>query len=310
MKSKSFRVIATTFQVFFISAFLPAQASSMSPLSYEGCFWSLTGMHDLGPYFYQGPDLCQQQCINLNKPLMAISQRSYCWCGDSDSVLGPSVLAPDGECDSACTDYIYNIHSYMLQQYQQPVCDANCLRGGGPDISAMWYTGPKHSMNSDNSSSRTILILDGYILLNSADQDSAGQVGHTCGSSLQTQLPSAGLLCTWTMVIISVVFPIMFLLSVLHFRRYQRRLSLETAAIEAVRCDSNDQSHDISGNAQLYLQQKAELDAVEHQRLDMKADDVRLEMHGAPLVELPAEENTFGRQELRGPEHSKELEAP
>lgn len=165
-------------------------------------------------------------------------------------------------------------------------------------------------MNSDNSSSTTILILDGYILLSSADQDSAGQVTHTCGSPSQKQLPSAGLLCTWTMIIFSVVFPIMFLLSVLHFRRYQRRRSLETAAIEAVRCDSNDRSHEISGNAQLYLQQKAELDAVEHQRLEMEADDVRLEMHGAPLVELPAEENTFGRQELRGPEHSKELEAP
>ena len=119
MKSKSFRVIATTFQVFFIFAFLPAQASSRSPFSYEGCFWSLTDMHELGPYVYQGPDLCQQQCINLNKPLMAISQRLHCWCGDSVSDLGPtSVLAPDAECDSACTVYFYNIESCRLQQYQ------------------------------------------------------------------------------------------------------------------------------------------------------------------------------------------------
>ena len=63
-------------------------------------------------------------------------------------------------------------------------------------------------------------------------------------------------------------------------------------------------------NPQLYFQQKAELDD-EQRRHEMEAVEVRYEKDGEDeLHEMPVEEREihFGRQELRGEEHSQELD--
>lgn len=64
------------------------------------------------------------------------------------------------------------------------------------------------------------------------------------------------------------------------------------------------------GIAQLYLQQMVELDD-EQWRHGMEAVKVRYEMDWEDAIqEMPVEEREkhFGRQELRGEEHSKELD--
>lgn len=103
MTSPLLRTVVTSFQIFTAFASAPVDSSSMYPLIYNGCFTSSTEMKDLGPYVYQTPNYCQQQCINLNKSLMATSRRSHCWCGDSPSEF--SGLGFDAECSSACTGY-------------------------------------------------------------------------------------------------------------------------------------------------------------------------------------------------------------
>lgn len=65
-------------------------------------------------------------------------------------------------------------------------------------------------------------------------------------------------------------------------------------------------------SAQLYFQQKAELDD-EQRRHEMEAVEVRYEMEGGDEIqEIPVEgrgrERHFDRQEMRGEEHSKELD--
>lgn len=63
-------------------------------------------------------------------------------------------------------------------------------------------------------------------------------------------------------------------------------------------------------NPQLYFQQKAELDD-EQRRHEIEAVEVRYEMDGEDEIhEMPVEEREkhWGRQELRGEEHSKELD--
>lgn len=109
--------------------------------------------------------------------------------------------------------------------------------------------------------------------------------------SSKTLPPSAGLLPTSTTIIVSTMDPVVvvnvFLLSVLRCRTYRPRLLLETAAPKAVKSDSNDQSHNISGNAQLHLPQIAQRDPVEYPRQQMEADHVRFEMHRAPLIHAP-----------------------
>ena len=60
---------------------------------------------------------------------------------------------------------------------------------------------------------------------------------------------------------------------------------------------------------QLYLQRKGELDA-EQQRHEMEAVDLRYEMDGEDEIhEMPVEERegNWGGQDLRGEEHSREL---
>ena len=103
MTSSPRRTVVTSFQIFSALAAVSAQSSSMNPLIYNGCFTSSQEMKDLGPYVYQTPDYCQQQCINRNMSLMATSRRSHCWCGNS--ISESSGLVFDTECSSICTGY-------------------------------------------------------------------------------------------------------------------------------------------------------------------------------------------------------------
>lgn len=78
---------------------------------------------------------------------------------------------------------------------------------------------------------------------------------------------------------------------------YRTRRLVETTTSNP---EFNKQSDETSEDTHLYLQQKAELDNVEHQRYEVEAgDETRYETQGGPIFELPTEDTMLGRQELR-----------
>ena len=74
----------------------------------------------------------------------------------------------------------------------------------------------------------------------------------------------------------------------------------------------------IASDTQLYLDQKAELEAEERKRHEMDDDSIRYEMEGEDRIfEMPSDGDTgMGlvslreTHEMRGVEHSNELEVP
>ncbi|KAL8646634.1 MAG: hypothetical protein Q9226_006774 [Calogaya cf. arnoldii] len=70
-----------------------------------------------------------------------------------------------------------------------------------------------------------------------------------------------------------------------------------------------------SGNDQLYLQQKAELEAEESGKSELHGDDHKYELQGSEVREMLTDANArdprvaLGMPELRGEEHAKELRA-
>ena len=110
-------------------------------------------------------------------------------------------------------------------------------------------------------------------------------------------------------VVVSTVGLIVLLLCFIVIRRYRKKRS--QAAL------SNNQPA-MTSNTQLYVDQKAELEAEERRKHELEAYSIRYEMEGEDsFFEMPGDGNprmglaSFNRtHELRGTEHSKELEVP
>ena len=119
-----------------------------------------------------------------------------------------------------------------------------------------------------------------------------------------------------TGVVIPVVAIISLVLGILFYLRRRRK-----------RSESSKHRHGSEEESQPYLQQKAELEAEEKRRLELEAVEVRYEMdgrdhrnemsaHGSEdgneidTIERPITSSLNDRHELKGEEHSKELEAP
>lgn len=116
-------------------------------------------------------------------------------------------------------------------------------------------------------------------------------------------------------VVVPVVAIISFALGMIFYLRRRRKRS------------QSDKGKNVSEETQPYLQQKAELEAEEKRRLELEAVEVRYEMDGGDdRKEVPAPESDGRneidtitrppmpslreRQELRGEDCSRELEAP
>lgn len=108
---------------------------------------------------------------------------------------------------------------------------------------------------------------------------------------------------------IGLAIPIAAILSVLigiaSWRRIQKRRTgtpIDEAATLA------------PDHTQPYLQQKAELEAEERRQYELHAQETRYEMAGEPAIQEISSDEGVRRlsrlQELRGEEHSKELEVP
>ena len=113
-------------------------------------------------------------------------------------------------------------------------------------------------------------------------------------------------------IIVSIVVPIVglmiLLLCFIIIRRYRKKRNLAAFG--------NDSA--TTSNMQLYVDRKAELDAEERRKHELEVGEIRHEMEGEDRVfEMPDDGNirmglasSRGLQELRGVEHSQELEVP
>ncbi|KAF1808355.1 hypothetical protein P152DRAFT_469037 [Eremomyces bilateralis CBS 781.70] len=54
----------------------------MQALTMDGCYATPEPLTDHGPYTFQTSGNCQPICYQFNKPVMALSDGSNCWCGD------------------------------------------------------------------------------------------------------------------------------------------------------------------------------------------------------------------------------------
>lgn len=68
-----------------------------------GCFSSGGPLVDQGSYTFQSAGYCQCQCATLNKPVMATTKGSDCYCGD---LLPPTnAVASNSSCNTPCQGY-------------------------------------------------------------------------------------------------------------------------------------------------------------------------------------------------------------
>ena len=68
-----------------------------------GCFSSSDPLVDQGSYMYQSAGYCQCACAKINKPVMATTAGSNCYCGDL--LPDSSSTASNASCNSPCDGY-------------------------------------------------------------------------------------------------------------------------------------------------------------------------------------------------------------
>ncbi|OAP65456.1 hypothetical protein AYL99_01428 [Fonsecaea erecta] len=68
-----------------------------------GCYNSADPLTSQGDYTFQTSGYCQGVCVQLNKPVMAITGGSTCYCGDELPALDSEVSL--NSCDSPCNGY-------------------------------------------------------------------------------------------------------------------------------------------------------------------------------------------------------------
>ncbi|KAL8735636.1 MAG: hypothetical protein Q9166_000805 [cf. Caloplaca sp. 2 TL-2023] len=72
----------------------------MKPSTSKGCFSAADGFLSQGSYTYQSQGHCQELCVGLKKPVMALTGGSDCSCGDLLPVTSSKVS--DSECATDC----------------------------------------------------------------------------------------------------------------------------------------------------------------------------------------------------------------
>ncbi|KAI9834266.1 MAG: hypothetical protein M1819_003104 [Sarea resinae] len=103
----------------FFFAVLPVLGQTPSPtqaygaIVTKGCYSTGYPLEDQGAYTFQTSGYCQKVCVALNKPVMATTGGSNCWCGDELPPTSDKVA--DNQCNSPC------------QGYQQDTCGGDML---------------------------------------------------------------------------------------------------------------------------------------------------------------------------------------
>ena len=147
---------------------------------------------------------------------------------------------------------------------------------------------------------------------NSTQSNATGTNSLNKGSTQSVSTHSSGSYDTKIKVANGVAIPVGFLgLILLGLLVYKRRKTRKTLKEEDATSQKQGSPHE---DIQPYLQQKAELEAEEKMKHELEARERRYEMGSeGERYELPVEEQGLmirTRQELRGQEHSTELEVP
>lgn len=146
---------------------------------------------------------------------------------------------------------------------------------------------------------------------NSTQSISTGTDSQNSSSTHSVSTHSLGSYDTKVKLATGVTIPVALLgLVLLGFLVYRRRKKQKTLEEDLASQDLGSLQED----PQPYLQQKAELEAEEKRKHELEARERRYEMgNEGERYELPVEEGDSmirSRQELRGEEHSRELETP
>ncbi len=194
-------------------------------------------------------------------------------------------------------------------QSEWSVCSADIIRGGGPNAWAMWLIRPNHEVANNDFWLDTHKSLEATVISSTAQEPFITSIA---ASSSKAKLPSKTIQpisitstatssskspwqstrTPFNLIVIAVVVPVvvvaLFLLLVVQVRMHKKKWLVKTA---------NPRNHfgETSEDAQLDLQPKAELAAAERPRREIKADELRYETQGTPIMELPVEGGLFGR---------------
>lgn len=82
----------------------------LNAMTQEGCYSSSAPMTDQGPWTYQTSGYCQPICVGQNKPVMATTNGSNCWCGDQLPALDTKV--DSSQCNTPCNGYDQEMCTY------------------------------------------------------------------------------------------------------------------------------------------------------------------------------------------------------
>lgn len=155
-------------------------------------------------------------------------------------------------------------------------------------------------------------VIPAFVNLSPASATASASTTPAESSAVALPLATEGHVHSTHIIIVSVVVPtaglMILLLCFIVIRRYRKKRS------QAVFTNEPDKT----SNTQLYVDQKAELEDEERRRHELDAGGTTYEMEGEDRrFEMPGDGNTQLRlassnktQELRGAEHSKELEVP
>ena len=99
------RAVALTSALALFTAQAAAQSATTAPKSITtlGCYQNPDPLQEQGTYTFQTSGYCQTQCVALNKPVMAITGGSTCYCGDELPALDQEVS--EDKCDSPCNGF-------------------------------------------------------------------------------------------------------------------------------------------------------------------------------------------------------------
>ena len=84
----------------------PADGLNLKTPTYEGCFSSSEPLQDQGRYTWQALGWCQPLCVRMNKPVLAFSNGTNCWCGDE--IPSSQNKVSDSECAVPCNGFPAN----------------------------------------------------------------------------------------------------------------------------------------------------------------------------------------------------------
>ena len=98
----------------------PSPTVALKAIVYQGCYKSGEPLEDQGSYTYQSAGWCQNVCAAINKPVMATTKGSNCWCGDE--IPPASNKVSDSECNTPCQGFgqamcMFPYHALSISPY-------------------------------------------------------------------------------------------------------------------------------------------------------------------------------------------------